>query len=297
MRSNNTYLNILSSFAYLYNNKELSNEVFSSHNEGLTNVMIDSEAFTLFNANQKREWLTVDNYCNFLEKHSNSCEKYVMLDKVGDDVQSKKNYELMVDRGFKPMYVLTMFDKDWDYFRSSLNVNPHCCIAGGVTTKSDWMTKRFQDAYKNSNKKARMHGLGYVTFPKSLQLSLESVDSSSWIMQPQAYGIISYFDRGIKGSLVQDILAKKKRIPEKLREIMDRIEVTSSMFANKENHKGSSSIATLCSMIAYIEYQKYCYRRGLRLFLALGNAKQLRRLIYISKNLNTVTYEKFLQIK
>lgn len=259
--------------------------------------MIDSGAFTLFNANQKREWLTVDNYCNFLEKHSNSCEKYVMLDKVGDDVQSKKNYELMVDRGFKPMYVLTMFDKDWDYFRSSLNVNPHCCIAGGVTTKSDWMTKRFQDAYKNSNKKARMHGLGYVTFPKSLQLSLESVDSSSWIMQPQVYGIISYFDRGIKGSLVQDILAKKKRIPEKLREIMDRIEVTASMFANKENHKGSSSIATLCSMIAYIEYQKYCYRRGLRLFLALGNAKQLRRLIYISKNLNTVTYEKFLQIK
>lgn len=176
---NNVSFNILASYAYLNNDKVFCDWCFGLHKDGIANVMIDSGAFTLHNAKQKRDWLTVDNYCRFLEKYENYCEKYVMLDVVGNDIQSKKNYELMVSRGFEPMFVLTMFDKDWQYLNETLGTNPNICVAGGVTTKGDWMTKRFQDVSVHTGKRAKVHGLGYVTFPKMFQVPLVSVDSSS----------------------------------------------------------------------------------------------------------------------
>ena len=83
---NNVSFNILASYAYLNNDKVFCDWCFGLHKDGIANVMIDSGAFTLHNAKQKRDWLTVDNYCRFLEKYGNNCEKYVMLDVVGNDM-------------------------------------------------------------------------------------------------------------------------------------------------------------------------------------------------------------------
>lgn len=188
---NNVSFNILASYAYLNNDKVFCDWCFGLHKDGIANVMIDSGAFTLHNAKQKRDWLTVDNYCRFLEKYENYCEKYVMLDVVGNDIQSKKNYELMVSRGFEPMFVFTMFDKDWQYLNETLGTNPNICVAGGVTTKGDWMTKRFQDVSVHTGKRAKVHGLGYVTFPKMFQVPLVSVDSSSWKQAALCYGTLN----------------------------------------------------------------------------------------------------------
>ena len=217
---NNVSFNILASYAYLNNDKVFCDWCFGLHKDGIANVMIDSGAFTLHNAKQKRDWLTVDNYCRFLEKYGNNCEKYVMLDVVGNDIQSKKNYELMVSRGFEPMFVLTMFDKDWQYLNETLNTNQNICVAGGVTTKGDWMTKRFQDVSVHTDKRAKVHGLGYVTFPKMFQVPLVSVDSSSWKQAALCYGTLNYFTpQGVKGMPYKDIL-KKARI-EALNAISD----------------------------------------------------------------------------
>lgn len=292
MKSNDTYFNVLCSFAYLYKSKEFCDRFFRLHREGIINGMIDSGAFTLFNAKESREWLTLDNYCKFISEHEQDCEKYVMLDKVGDDVQSKVNYEIMVKRGFRPMYVLTMFDKDMRYFRDTMNVNRNCCVAGGVTTKSDWMTKRFQDAYKGSLEKALIHGLGYVTFPRVLQLPLASVDSSSWIAGAQRFGSLFWFDKGLKGMSYKDII-KKKKVPEGLRTVLDDIEVSVSDFMNKDNFHGALSIPTLLSIIAHNKYQKYCYKHGLRLFLAVGSISNLRSIEVVYENIGNITYQKY----
>ncbi len=293
MKSNNTYLNILSSYAYLGKNKNFTENLFNSSVNGDINVMIDSGAFTLFNAKQNRGWLTLDTYCDYLEKYSQYCEKYVMLDVIGNDDLSKENYEKMLDRGFNPMFVFTMVDNDYEYLKKAVNNNKHLCVAGGVTTKGDWMTKRFQDVYKQTS--ALIHGLGYVTYPKIFQLPLHSVDSSSWIQASQIYGTICYFDNGMKGVQYSDILKNKKKLPYQLQWLFERFEITPKMLLNIENSKGNKSIQSMMSIIAYLEYQKLAKRKDLNLFLAVSNDSQLNSILNINEMYNTdkLTYERF----
>ena len=294
MKSNNTHFNVLASFAYLYKDKKFRDLFFKLHRDGVINGMIDSGAFTLFNAKENRDWLTLDNYCRFLDLHQEDCEKYVMLDKVGDEKQSKINYETMVKRGFKPMFVLTMFDNDLGYFCDTLKVNKHCCVAGGVTTKGEWMTRRFQQAYKASKKEALIHGLGYVTYPKMLQLPLTSVDSSSWVVGAQKYGLLSWFEDGEKKIHYKEAI--QKNVPKGLRKVLNDIQVSVSQFVDYNNFKGNTSISSLLSLITFYKYQRYCYMNGLRLFLST-NKTGLEKLLWLNENINNPTYEKFLKFK
>ena len=295
---NNVSFNILASYAYLNNDKVFCDWCFGLHKDGIANVMIDSGAFTLHNAKRKRDWLTVDNYCRFLEKYGNNCEKYVMLDVVGNDIQSKKNYELMVSRGFEPMFVLTMFDKDWQYLNETLNTNQNICVAGGVTTKGDWMTKRFQDVSVHTNRRAKVHGLGYVTFPKMFQVPLVSVDSSSWKQAALCYGTLNYFTpQGVKGMPYKDILKKGgKCIPTALRQELDQIKVTPSLFIDKEQHKGDFSIESLASCVTFIKFQKYAKMHNRQLFLAVSGANDVKKLNYVYNNFNNLDYERYKQM-
>ena len=286
-----TPYNILVSFAYMYTNEKFTRDAFFAHRDERINLMVDSGAFTLHNAQQERSWLNLDTYCKFLQKYGQWCEKYVQLDVVGNEQASKRNYEEMVRRGLKPMYVLTMFDKDWSYFRNTMNVNPHCCIAGGVTTKGDWVVKRFQDAFRHSNEQAKIHGLGYVTYPKMLQLPLYSVDSSSW-SAGMRYGTIPYFNNGIKGISLNDV-KKGTKVPLELRQIFSEYKITPKMFMDRSYHTGTKSIGNFCSILAWLRYQEYCYRHGLRLFLAIAQPSQLVAYLRLQQDRHDMTYQDF----
>ena len=83
MKSNDTHLNILISYAYAGKNKSFNDLIIGESLNGTANVMLDSGAFTLFNAKQKRDWLTLDSYCRYLDDNAHKVEKYVMLDVIG----------------------------------------------------------------------------------------------------------------------------------------------------------------------------------------------------------------------
>lgn len=296
MKSNNTHLNILVSYAYLGKSKQLCDLTFRASKDGLINVMIDSGAFTLFNStNRNMDWLNIDNYCRFLETYGQYSEKYVMLDVINNHKASKDNYELMVKRDFNPMFVFTTYDNDYTYLKQAVSRNPHLCVAGGVTSYRKWMQKRYQDVYKNTD--ALIHGLGFVKFPDMLQLPLHSVDSSSWVQASQVFGNLTFFENSMKSVRYIDILKKKVDLPNQIKLILDQIKVTPKEFSNLKNHKGLNSIATVLSIIAHIEYQKYCKKRGLNLFLACAKVSDIEQIIYINERLenNTLTYEKFIK--
>ena len=293
VKSNNTHLNILASYAYLGKSKSFCDTFFGYSKDGVINTMIDSGAFTLFNKKGSLSWLTLDNYCKFLETYSQYSEKYVMLDVINNHEQSKINYETMIDRGLKPMFVFTSLDKDYTYLKQAVDNNPHLCVAGGVTTKGEWMSKRFQDVYLKT--KALIHGLGYVKFPTIYQLPLHSVDSSTWIQGAQAFGHLFYFNEGLKAIAHSHILKRKVKMPIKLIENLDRYKISPKQFSNIDNHRGGDSIETMLSIIAYIEYQKYSKERGINLFLAGSSRTNVDDIVFINNQLTkgTLTYEKY----
>lgn len=296
MKSNNTHLNILISYAYCGKSKSFNDLVIGESMKGIANVMIDSGAFTIYNSKTVSK-LNLDSYCNYLEDNAHKVEKYVMLDVVKDKEKTKANYETMLNRGFNPMFVFTEYDNDWEYVRKAVKNQKHLCVAGGVTNRGEWMLKRYQDVYKNT--KADIHGLGFVQYNDIFRLPLHSVDSSSWVQTSQVYGILSYFDSGIKGVAYRDILTRKKKMPQKLQMILEQLKVTPKVFSNIENHKGSKSIATLINTMAYIEFQKYAKRLGLNLFLAIANAAQANSIFFLNEELTkgTLTYEKYKNVK
>lgn len=293
--ANDTPLNILISFAYLGKNERFKELAFTSHRKGEINLMIDSGAFTAYNAKGNFDFITLDNYCNFLQKHQHECDKYVMLDVLRNEKASKANYEEMLRRGLNPMFVLTMYDNDMDYFRHAVGHNPDCCIAGGSVTKGLWIQKRFQTAYKASNGKAQIHGLAYVTYPNMLRLPLASVDSSSWKAGALRFGNFCYFDGGMKTTDI-DTIRKKRKVPAKLAYILERCNVNVSDFLNSSNHRGTN-IQNMVSTLSYLEYQKFCYKRGLRLFLAVSDYKDLLKILYIKNHINDLNFTKFKNLK
>ena len=289
---NDTYLNILLSYAYLGKDAEMTKLAISSAKNGEINLMIDSGAFTKHNAKSAFDHVNMDEYCTFLEKVSPYAEKYVMLDVVGNAEKSKENYETMIRRGFNPMFVATLFDKDYSYLREAVGNNPHLCVAGGVTTKGPWMIKRFQTIYKESGEKALIHGLGYVTFPKMFQLPLYSVDSSSWVA-PARFGRLDYFDNGMKGIGCREVLRGQKKPTSKLKELLNEFRVTPAMFVREAIHHGQASLEMLSGIYSNIRMQRYCKRHGLDYFLAVATKTQVRQIMWVAENLNDISFEKF----
>lgn len=292
-KSNNTPLNLLASFAYLGRNKSFCSAFFNTHRNGTANCMIDSGAFTKLNAKEARSWLTLDSYCDFLGEYQGLCEKYVSLDVIGNEKATKQNYETMVHRGLSPMFVLTMFDNDWTYLKSTMRVNRHCCVAGGTMTKGPWLIKRFQDAVKHTDGEIQIHGLGYVTYPNILRAPIVSGDSSSWDVGARKFGNIRVWTmKGVQGASYREYWDGKK-MPLEVRRALDRIEVTPAEFVKKSNNCGGSSIGYLLSILAYLEFQRFAYRYGRRLFLAVNSESCVQKILWANENFNHCTFADF----
>jgi hypothetical protein len=292
VKSNNTHFNILVSYAYTGKAPKFNDAVMNESVKGNANVMIDSGAFTIYNA-KKVSKLNLDSYCTYLETNAHKVEKYVMLDVIKNEQKTRQNYHTMLDRGFNPMYVFTEYDNDWEFLNEAVQNQKHLCVAGGVTNRGDWMLKRYQDVYKNS--KADIHALGFVQYNDIFRLPLHSVDSSSWLQSSEVYGILNWFEDKIKSVRYIDILTKKKKMPIGLKQALEELKVTPKDFSDLDNHKGARSIGTMLNAVAYTKYQQYAKRLGLNLFLAIANTHQLNVLLYINDNLDNINYNKWKQ--
>lgn len=293
---NDVAFNVLASYAYLYKRKAFIERCKSLASSGQMNLMIDSGAFTKHNAKSDVGFINVRQYSEFLQDMAPYAEKYVMMDVVGNESESKENYRFMLREGLLPMYVVTTFDKNWKDLDEAVSNNKDICVAGGVTGKKDWITRRYREVFDRSGGKARIHGLGYVKNPDMFRQPLASVDSSTWNASASRFGQLVRFNGR---SLIQypyayrNTMLRGERLPPDLRRYLDELRVTPSMFAVKRNHASQNSIQVFSGCYAYIQYQKYAKRHGLDLFLAVGNDTQLAQLQWVKENMKNCDYERF----
>lgn len=293
MRKNDTPFNILYSFAYY--SKTFAAKLFDAAEQGLINVMIDSGAFTDFNSQSNK--INIDNYCAFLQEADPYIEKAVMLDVIGNAEASRKNYEAMVARGLRPMFTATMFDRDFDYISKTLDLCRNICVAGGVTTKGPWMTKRIQDIYYKTGERARIHALGYVT-RNMFSLPIASVDSSSQNSALRYGNFIFWCDKTHhkKGLPYLDYARGKRKLGAEEIAFLERINVTPAQFFGSTARTGGRSVIAYCSFMASIYYQLFCKAQGLDYFFAIASEQELDGILYLYRNLSRVSYEEFKNI-
>lgn len=290
MKKIDTPFNIL--YSYAYYNPKFVERLVEAQSKGTINVMIDSGAFTAYNAVSKK--ITLADYCDFLKDIDPYIEKAVMLDVIGDAEASKRNYEKMVSCGLTPMYVATMFDNDFDYIKSTLNVCEDLCVAGGATTKGPWMIKRFQDIYYKTGERARIHGLAFV-IDSMFRVPIVSVDCSSYSIAGR-YGWLMYWgDYKVDKVWYKHVLAGKKSLDAKAIRALEEVGVTPEIFYKQENNKGAVSICKFIAEIAYIRYQIFCKANGIDFFLAVGGMEYLEDFLWIIDNYYNLSYQKYLE--
>lgn len=293
MTVNDTSFNILVSYAHIgKKNSEYLEYIEEQSRLGKMDIMVDSGAFTKWQAELKGssqcQWINMDNYCKWLDIHKDKYHKYVMLDKVGDDVQSKKNYKEMIARGYNPMYVWTKFDTDIELLQEATGRNPEICVAGGQS-KNDYMKKRYQQAYKYTNGKANIHSLAYFKMPDIYQLPILSSDAATWINGPGRFGsMYAYQGNGciqtITGhnAIMKALKNRNKYLLEQFRESG----VSIDELRDSENYKGSRlPLYTAC--VAFTKVQQYAWRlKKLRMYLSGAiTIPTLRSLEYVNKHL------------
>ena len=245
-------------------------------------VLIDSGAFSdhyggLAAAKQGRKHnpINIDEYIEACRRYHGKVWQYIMLDVIKNPGASRANLERMTDAGLRPMPVF-VYPESYDRIPHMVEVNEHICVPGGASkTTRRFMWQRFQRAYEASDRKARIHGLGFVRWPDMFHLPLYSVDSSSWSTGGRFGSIVKF---GGEGGMISFADSKNVHKPEQRKYLLDN-GVTVDQLYDPIWMRRHNGIPTLFTVFAYLQAQHYCRPRRPHLFLAVVNLSWLVNLI------------------
>lgn len=182
-------LPLLISYAFLKKSKSSFIREIVKAQDKIT-LLIDSGAFTAFT---QGEVITLDEYMDFLKNMPFKCERYFMLDVIGDEVQTKKNLRIMYEKGFKPIPIFTRGAKAADI--DEMYKFSDIVALGGVAVKGQnthGYVKFFMD---NICKGRKIHWLGWGDLDFLLHYKPRSYDNSSAFLGSR-FGSIGIYDKG-----------------------------------------------------------------------------------------------------
>jgi hypothetical protein len=287
---------VLFSYHYLRSQKHFAQAAKEIVSGGFGELLVDSGAFSVHRLGKT---IPLEEYVDFIKELNALGEVYgfIQLDVIGNKEGTRNNLKRMIDLGVRPMPVLTS-DMDASEMSELVKVNEKICVAGGVSKfpgSEDWIKLRYLEAFKQSEEKAKIHGLGYVKWPEMLQLPLASVDSSSFSAGAR-YGLLMWFEyneRGNSTSVVhskpwkQMVSKKWSDVPKPLRSLIVRCGVTPEDWLNETGMtRGSNAFSWLSGAYAYIVQSLVARRRGLRIFTAVGGTSMLQLFLGVSANMN-----------
>lgn len=141
-------------------------------------TLVDSGAFTAHSIGAR---VTLAGYCNFLRRNLGAVDEYIALDVVGDRHKTVETYREMVKLGLRPMGVVTN-DMTAEQAQEYLEHNPRICAAGGSRGVAclDWYPQKMELIQRLSDRRARIHALGFTPNGYEGFKPVASADSSSW---------------------------------------------------------------------------------------------------------------------
>jgi hypothetical protein len=175
-------INVLVSQIYL---KEKEIEFLVSR-KGQYNLIVDSGAFTAFNAGKT---VDLDAYCDMIKRlEFLQPFEYVQLDVIGNHEETMRNYLKMRDMGLNPVPVFTR-GAPLEMLEKFYEMTDYVFIGGIARAKSD-PENAFVRWIASKVGKRKMHLLGVTRNDAVNAARPYSVDSSTWI-QCARYGNLS----------------------------------------------------------------------------------------------------------
>lgn len=181
MSANDQRLNLLVAYPYL--NPQILERIEA--NADHIRFVLDSGAFTAWKAGKT---ITLNQYCDFLDKLPIKPWRYFALDVVGDPKATMSNYRAMLKRGYKPVPVFTRGEEIEvleEYYETSDVVG----IGGLVGTERN---RGFVKGIMERVGRRRVHWLGFTNLNFIRVLKPYMADSSSWNMGGR-YGAASVY--------------------------------------------------------------------------------------------------------
>jgi hypothetical protein len=180
-------LPILVSYAFLRKQKKLQDKL--KRND--VRLLVDSGAFTAF---QKGMIIDIDEYCDFIKAFS--CERYFMLDVIGDSKKTMDNLRYMYKKGLKPIPIFTrgadIKDVEEMYELSDL------VAMGGIAIRGGNGPGYVKWCMENVIKGRKVHWLGWGDRDFLIQYKPRSYDIASVFFGSRFGSISVYKDGNIK---------------------------------------------------------------------------------------------------
>lgn len=223
----------------------------------------DSGAFTVWT---KGTTITLDEYCGFLRSLPFEPDRYLVLDVIGDPEGSRRNFDLMVERGFHPTPIVTRGDDPavLDYYYQ------HADLVGlGGVTAANRASVAWCGAMMEHVGDRQAHILGMTRLEWIKKLRPWSTDSSSWL-QAARYGMVNVYMGHGKMFRVQP-RSMTERPPQRVAERIRRYGIDPYELIKPHAQTGAKSIMQRVNTMSWIEYAiEQREAIGTRLFLAVA---------------------------
>lgn len=260
-------LNILIAYPYM---TEFSFGFLKERKDDLF-FILDSGAFTAWKAGKE---ITLDSYCKFIESLPIQPDHYLTLDVIGDPEGSLKNYEKMLERGFKPMPVFTR-GEDIKMLNEYYKTSDVVAIGGLVGTQNN---KGFVKGIMPHVGTRKVHWLGFTNERMLKVYRPYSCDASSF-KGARRYGQVEIFD--IK-TMTWVKLSKKDYKPGH-DAVMRSYDIDPMQLIKNENWSGNSSFSTKLSFRSHVRASIYYERAfGTKYVLAAAGERIELTMLYDS---------------
>ena len=216
-----------------------------NRNKDNLRFLLDSGAFTAWKAGKP---IALDDYCKFLDTLPFKPWRYFTLDVIGDPKNTLKNYQTMLDRGYKPVPIFTRGEDISvleDYYKTSDVVG----IGGLVGTPKN---KGFINGIMKYVGKRKVHWLGFTNFEYIKYYKPYMCDSSSWLTGSRYASFKLYLGHGKFAKLAKKffidtpnfINGEERRIFDRIAQLgFDKFELTK----NTGWIGGKSLVRNLCA--------------------------------------------------
>ena len=235
---------------------------------------LDSGAFTAHNSGKI---ISVDQYCSFLDSLPIRPWRYIALDAIGNEAKTKKNYELMLSRGYSPVPVYTQ-GADWSDVEYYYSTSDFICFGGLVGKKGSGLVINAIDKFLAIANGRKSHLLGYTSVPYLKKFKPYSCDSSSWESGARFGTVPVYLQQGKMLNL-----DKKKIInnpSDEVKKALRAMDVDMEKIKSLEGWTGGDSeIRKTCAKSwgrLSVDIEK---NLGTKLFLALATDHALKLII------------------